>query len=319
MKEVRITENEAKQRVDRFLKKYLPKAPLGLIYKFLRTKKIKVNGKKVKPNYRLQPGDMLQFHTDIDLDQFFEKIKFKYYDREFGIIYEDEHLLIVDKPSGLLVHSNHSGLQNTLNMQVLSYLIKKGEYKPELKTTFTPAPVNRLDRNTSGLVLFPKDYLSQQALNKMIRKRMIDKYYLTLVVGDLNQEQELKGYLYKDKKLNKVKILDYNKKGSLPIHTRYQVLKRFGKFTLLQVELITGRSHQIRSHLASIGHPIVGDPKYGNKRINKQVKEKWGLKYQFLHAYRLNFTRTIEPLKYLQNREFLAPLPENLRKIENQL
>lgn len=317
MKEIRITENEADQRVDRFVKKFLSEAPLGLIYKYLRTKKIKVNGKKAKQNYRLQIGDQIQFLLDVNIEEFQTDQEIEHYEREFGICFEDQHLLIVDKPSGLLVHSNRKGSQNTLNQQVLSYLVKTGSYDPKVEKTFVPAPSNRLDRNTTGIVLFGKDYRTQQGLNEMIREQMVAKFYLTLVHGNVEKDQELQGFLYKDQEKNQVQVLDTEREGSLPIHTRYRVQKRWRKYTLLEVELITGRSHQIRAHLSSIGHPIVGDPKYGDFRV--RLPKEWGLSSQFLHAKQIVFNRTIDPLKYLEGKVISAPLPDNLKRILKHL
>lgn len=319
MKEITIRANEADQRLDRFVKKYLPEAPLGMIYKYLRTKKIKVNGRKVEQNYRLQVGDRVQFYLDVALETLQEERAIYHYAPEFTVVYEDEHLLAVAKPAGLLIHPDEAGPQNTLDQQVLSYLVKNGSYDPEQEATFTPAPSNRLDRNTSGLVLFGKDYPALQALNEMIREQGVEKYYLALVVGVMQQGRELKGYLQKDEQSNQVTILTEKVEGALPIHTRYEVVERFAHFTLVEVELITGRSHQIRAHFASIGHPVVGDPKYGRERVNRQARGDWGLQRQFLHAYRLRFAQPAEPLEYLAGREIVAPLPDELAKIVDQL
>lgn len=322
MREVKlqITANEADQRLDRFLRKYLSKASLGLIYKFLRKKDITVNGEKVKENYRLKIGDIVHFNKYVRVDDLIEVEVPEYYDPEFDVVYQDQRLFIVDKPSGLLVHANQKGSQNTLNTQVLSYFIDKEIFDPEEELTFTPAPSNRLDRNTSGLVMFAKDYQTQQALNQMIKERRIDKYYLALVKGKVEEQvQELEGYLSKDEYNNQVKVFDEEREDSLPIHTRYRTKKVGEEFTLLEVELITGRSHQIRAHLASIGHPIVGDPKYGDQGINQLVKDKWGLNNQFLHAYKLVFRDPIKPLTYLTQCQFEAKLPEKLDQIAEKI
>lgn len=320
MTEIKIRENEAEQRIDRFVKKYLADAPLGLIYKYLRKKKIKVNGKKVAQNYRLQVDDIVQFDASIRLDEFTETQEYSYYTQEFAIVYEDEHLLVVNKPAGLLTHKDRAESQNTLNSQVISYLIKKSDFSPAEEVTFKPGPSNRLDRNTSGLVLFAKDYQSQQALNEMIKTRMVDKYYLALVLGQVQQDSELRGYLYKDQQTNLVKIYNESIEGSWPIHTCYRVLAKHAKFTLLEVRLITGKTHQIRAHLASIGHPIVGDPKYGSKQVDNLLKSIGiNLTRQFLHAYRIIFTDTIQPLNYLKKKEIKISLPDDLKQIENHL
>lgn len=316
--EIRITENEAEQRLDRFLKKYLKEASLGLIYKLIRTKMIRVNGKKAKENYRLQLDDIIQFNSSLNIEQYFPTRKQAVsYPQEFTIIYEDHHVLVVDKPAGLLVHANKPGEQRTLNRQVLSYLIETNCYHPDEEKTFIPAPSNRLDRNTSGLVLFAKNYLTQQALNKMIREKMIDKYYLTLVSGQVkvHGKQRLNGYLLKDNSTNLVSISETYQAGSVPIQTEYKVLKKLESATLLEINLITGRSHQIRAHLASIGYPIIGDSKYGIRELNIQFA-MLGLKRQFLHASRLIFSQTFPQLDYLKGQEFESPLPNDLKKIE---
>lgn len=317
MKEIQIMENEAGQRIDRFIKKFLPEAPLGLIYRYLRTKKIKINGKKAKQNYRLQIGDHVQFYLDVNIKEFQTEREIQHYERQFRICYEDQHLLIVDKPAGLLVHSNRKGAQNTLNRQVLSYLVNTGSYDPKVEKTFVPAPSNRLDRNTTGIVLFGKDYRTQQALNEMIRRKMIDKFYLALVHGTVQRDQELQGFLYKDQTKNQVQVLDTEREGSLPIHTRYRVQKRWRKYTLLEVQLLTGRSHQIRAHLSSIGHPIIGDPKYGD--LNERIPNEWGLSSQFLHAEKIVFHDPIDPLKYLGGKIVQASLPNSLQQILDQI
>lgn len=319
MKEIRIAENEADQRIDRFVKKYLPEVPLGMIYKYLRTKKIKVNGKKVQQNYRLQLGDRVMFYLDTAVENHQVQRVIQHYPREFGIVYEDEHLLVVDKPAGLLVHPDEAGPQNTLDQQVISYLISSGAYCPEEEKTFQPAPSNRLDRNTSGIILFGKDYATVQALNEMIREQRISKYYLALVKGQLPEGRELKGYLVKDERTNQVSVSQEKENGSLSIHTRYRVQQSFREYTLLEVELITGRSHQIRAHFASIGHPIIGDPKYGDVRVNREVRQHWHLKSQFLHAYKVVFDRSLPPVGYLTGKAIIAPLPLEMQKIVEQL
>ncbi len=322
MKEIRITANEADQRLDRFIKKFLPDAPLGLIYKYLRKKKIKVNGGKAAQNYRLQIGDLVQFDSYIPLSDFIQKNeKIEEFQKEFTVIYEDEHLLVVDKPAGLLTHKDQTGPQDTLNAQVLTYLVKKEDYIPTEELTFKPGPSNRLDRNTSGLVLFAKDYQTQQTLNEMIREKKIDKYYLALVWGVVKKDCELHGFLLKNETTNQVKILNYAKEGSWPVHTYYKVLKSNSKYSLLEVKLITGKTHQIRAHLASIGHPIVGDLKYGTNKIQRTMKldKQIVLDRQFLHAYRLVFVDPMESLVYLRNKEIISTLPDELKVIENYL
>lgn len=321
MKEIRITQNESGQRVDRFVKKILSRVPLGLIYKYLRKRKIKVNDRRVQPNYRLQIGDKIQFDSQIKLIDYDYQKQFPQYGQNFSIIFEDERLLLVDKPAGLLVHADRPGFQNTLTRQVLTYLIRNKVYQPERELTFKIGASNRLDRNTSGLVLFAKDYPSQQALNTMIREKRVEKYYLALVNGEVKQNLELKNYLKKNQQTKRVEIYKSQQTGSWPIHTSFRIIQRFSQFTLLEIKLITGRPHQIRAQLAAINHPILGDPKYGNNNINSFFRKnnKLYLNRQFLHAYRLIFINPLEPLLYLKGKEFKTSLPADLQLIENYL
>lgn len=321
MQEFTVTKNESGQRVDRFIKKLLSTVSLGLIYKFLRKKKIKVNGVKVAPHYRLQTGDKVQFDSQIKLTNSSYEKQCLNYSQEFTVIFEDEHLLLVDKPAGLLIHADRPGKQNTLNRQVLSYLIKNKDYLPEKELTFKIGASNRLDRNTSGLVLFAKDYPSQKALNKMIREKRVEKYYLALVKGDIKKGQELKNYLKKNQQTNQVEIFQSQLPESQSIHTSFQVVRRFSQFTLLEVKLITGKPHQIRAQFAAINHPIIGDPKYGDYKINSffQKNNNINLNRQFLHAYKIIFINSLKPLLYLNGKEFSTPLPVDLQLIENYL
>ena len=316
MKEIIIGTNEAGQRIDKFLRKLWPQSTLGQIYKFLRTKKIKVNGKKVPPSYLLIMGDKLEIYSANQEEASPRKVTIAPESAsQLAVVYEDNNLLLVNKPAGILVHPASPQDRHTLIQQVLAYLYQKGEYSPEKELTFTPAACNRLDRNTSGLVIIAKNFPSLQILNEMIRLGKIDKYYQGLVKGQIHKKGEIKGYLLKDRQENKVDISSIKKEGAKEIHTVYRPLDANSQYTLLEIQLITGRTHQIRAHLASLHHPLIGDSKYGSKKINDYFWQNFKLKHQFLHAYKLVFTVAPTPLEYLKDKVFMAPLPAELDKI----
>ena len=321
MKELTITSNDAGRRLDRFLRKYLKNASLGQIYKIIR-KDVKVDGKRKGEEYVLNEGEVLTLYiSDDELEKLSggsagkaaggHKAK-----RQFGIVYEDENILIVDKPYGLLTHGDVHEKKNHLANQVKDYLIEQGEYNPREEKVFSPAPANRIDRNTTGLVLFGKTSRALKGLNEMIREDQVSKFYLTIVHGIIDREMTLESALTKDEKTNKVKI---DKGGELAITTIVRPLQQLDKnCTLVEVELVTGRSHQIRAHLASIGHPIIGDSKYAGKqavRLNSYLNERYKLSTQLLHAYRLEFIEGSEGLEYLTGEKFEAAIPQAFERI----
>ncbi|PAB60749.1 RluA family pseudouridine synthase [Anaeromicrobium sediminis] len=316
MREIVIKENEEGQRVDRFLKKYLSKASLSFLYKMIRKKNIKVNNKRVEKNYILNRNDKIQLYFSEDtIEKFIEKKEIFNLKRDFIIVYEDNNILIVSKPDNLLIHEDKSESKNTLVNQVLSYLHSKGDYDPESEKTFVPACVNRLDRNTSGLVIIAKNYESLKNLNEMMRnKDFIEKYYITVVKGTIEGKRELKGYLVKDERNNKTVFTNRKVNGAKEIHTKYSVISTNKNFSLVEVMLITGRSHQIRLHLSSNNTPIIGDRKYGDKKTNEEFNKKYKLRNQFLHAYKIRFNGTLGNLKYLEGKEFKGELPSKLKK-----
>ncbi|MDO5441446.1 MAG: RluA family pseudouridine synthase [Bacillota bacterium] len=259
MKQIEITANDAGQRLDRFLKKYLCNAPLSGIYKIIR-KDVKLNGKRPKEDVMLNEGDVLNLYImDAELEKLSAKKKTSRAKKQFSIAYEDDNILVANKPFGLLVHGDKTEKKNTLANQVIDYLIEEGKYNPRLERSFTPAPVHRLDRNTTGLVVFGKN---ANALRQGVDN--FSKYYKTICIGKIDKELRLTGYLVKDERTNKVRVSKVEKPNSKYIETIVRPLIANDKYSLLEVELVTGRSHQIRAHLASIGHPVYGDPKYGH-------------------------------------------------------
>ena len=316
MIEVTIEKEQEHQRIDRFLRKYMPKASLSYLYKMLR-KDVKLNGKRVSPETMLKYGDILCLYiSEEEKDHFQERRKTHHAKKQFTVIYEDEHILIVNKPKGLLVHGDQKEKKNTLVNQVLAYLIEKQEYIPAKDGTFSPASVNRLDRNTSGLIIFGKNYLALQNLNEMMRKkRSIRKFYLTIAEGELKKSMVLKGSLTKDQNQNKVLIGEEGKE----IETVITPLQVANGYSFIEVELITGRTHQIRAHLASQKLYVLGDSKYGSKKGNLFAKKNFQLESQFLHAYQLKFETSHPMFAYLNGKTFVAPLPPALARIKEAI
>ena len=312
MKEIKITENEAQQRLDRFLRKYLPDYKLGDIYKLFRNKKIKVNSKREKENYMLQLDDVVQLYIADAIQG--EQKHIAAPAKPIDIVYEDDNLLLANKPFGLLTHPGDS---DTLIDRALYYIAQQEGYIPS--PTFTPSTCNRLDRNTGGIVIIAKNYTALKAANKLVRERGIKKLYLCVVKGVIKEVGEVKNFLLKDEDSNKVEILEEQEAGAKGVHTKYKPIASNGEYTLMEVELITGRPHQIRAHFASIGHPIVGDTKYGDQHTNKIFFDKFQLKHQFLYAYQIAFREAEEGLEYLKGRSFTSKLPASFEKIKQQL
>lgn len=305
---IEINQNEANQRLDKFLKKYLAGAPLSLIYKIIR-KDLKVNGKRKKQDEILNEGDRLDFYIDEkDFWAFTKKATKPKAKRQFEIAYEDENIIIVNKPYGLLTHGDKFEKKNTLANQVISYLIEKGEYDPRNEKTFVPSPSNRLDRNTTGLVIFGKNSQTMKDLNKAIAdKDALEKWYVAICDGSLEDEIHIANKMVKDQDKNQVSIADEGKDMESVIYP----VETDGKYSIVRVKILTGRTHQIRVHLAQSGHPILGDPKYGKPQINNKVKAKYKVEGQLLHAHQLNFKNCPGSLEYLNDSEVKGKLPAN--------
>ena len=317
MKEIRITKNEENQRLDKFLLKYMNKATKGFLYKMLRKKRIKLNGGRAEGNEMLQAGDTLQLYlAEETIQSFMEEKTVVQAKRHFGIVYEDDDILVVNKPAGLLTHPEKSSDKDTLIDQILYYLYQKGQYTPDAASSFTPALCNRLDRNTSGLVIAGKTLKGVQAVNEIIRTHKLDKYYLTLVAGEIRHAGEITGYLTKDEDKNQVRISKREGNGlGAKTLTKYRPIAHAKGYTLLEIHLITGKTHQIRAHMQSIGHPVVGDRKYGAEHSNEKFRKEYALSNQFLHALRVEWNEKEGPLGYLYGKEMTAPLPKVLQDI----
>ena len=305
MKELSVGQNDAGQRLDRFVGKAVPLLPDSLLQKYIRLKRIKRNGKGAKRDTRLAAGDVLQLYIN---DEFFEKPReensyLKVGTPKLNIVYEDENILLLDKKPGVLCHSAGVWDYNTLIANVQAYMAQKGEWRPKEENAFAPALCNRIDRNTGGIVIAAKNAEALRILNDKIRDREIEKYYLCAVQGRPRPPAgRLENYLFKDAKKNQVFVKNRPEPGAKTAVTEYRLLKSKGKLSLVECRLLTGRTHQIRAQMAHAGWPLLGDGKYGSERFNKDFGEKG----QALYSYRLEFTFPTDAgiLNYLRGRQF---------------
>ena len=304
MKEITIGSNDAGQRLDRFLAKAVPLLPASLAQKYIRIKRIKRNGQRVERDSRLEAGDVLQLYIN---DEFFDKPRednayLTVATPRLNIVYEDEHILLVDKRPGLAVHP-HDGAEygRTLIDHIQSYLYQKREWRPREENSFTPALCNRIDRNTGGIVIAAKTAEALRVMNQKIKDRELDKRYLAIVEGTPKPAKgSLQGYLFKDAKKNRVFVTDTPQAGAKSCRTNYVVLASGGGLSLVECELITGRTHQIRAQFAHAGHPLLGDGKYG------KLDKRFDRTYQALYSYKLTFRFTTDAgaLAYLDGKSF---------------
>ncbi len=306
MRTITIRDNDAGQRLDKYLSKRFRTMPKSLLYKYLRTKYIKLNGKKASPDTILSTGDELTLYIR---DEFFELepvYDFLRAGKELDIVYEDENLLLVNKKAGVIAHQDARYDADTLNLRALRYLYEKGAYDPAAERSFTPALCNRIDRNTQGLVIIAKNAAALRAMNRMIRDRKVCKLYLCITAGTPSPpHRTMTAYLSKDGDTNTVRVTDTPHDGSKRIVTEYRVLDSADGLSLCEVELHTGRTHQIRAHMAHIGHPLLGDNKYGDRALNRRYR----LTRQALCAYavRFDFCGDGDEMNYLDGRMFSVP------------
>ena len=355
MQAVTIGVNQAGQRLDKFLHKYLPKAGTSFLYKMLRKKNITLNNKKAEGREILSVGDEVRFFfSDETFTKFSglppkllsstaeqtlnrkEDVKSSQTEgsvqeyhhayqilKGIQVLYEDANILILNKPAGILTQKA-APQDLSLNEWLIGYLLKQEAITEEELRSFHPSVCNRLDRNTSGIVLCGKSLAGSQALSRVIRERSLRKFYHTICVGELKNDKTLDGYLYKNNKTNTVTVcreapITAKKQDYSPIQTAYHPLSIKGGYTLLEVELITGKTHQIRSHLSYIGHPIIGDSKYGDQRQNQLFRAKASLHNQLLHAYRIVFPKEAGVLQPLSGQEIIAPYPGQFRQLTEKL
>lgn len=305
MKEFTIGKNDAGQRLDRWLSKAVPLLPAPLAQKYIRLKRVKLNGKGTKQDVRLQAGDVLQLYIN---DEFFDKPRednafLAVFKPHLNIVFEDENIILCDKRPGLLCHPDQNEYVNTLITHIQAYLYQKKEWDPKSENSFTPSLCNRIDRNTGGIVICAKNAESLRVLNQKIKDREMEKYYLAIIHGRMNpSEGKLESFLVKDEAKKQVSVYSRPTPGGKTSVTLYRTLKSGGGLSLIECELITGRTHQIRAQFSSAGHPLLGDGKYGRQKDNK----KFDRKFQALYSYKLKFCFSTDAgiLSYLDGKSW---------------
>ncbi|WP_418430804.1 RluA family pseudouridine synthase [Blautia sp.] len=316
MRELTVKAGESGQRLDKYLAKYLKEAPKSFLYKMLRKKNITLNGRKADGSEKLQAEDCVRLFLAEETLEKFMGTQTEAHTCSLDVIYEDDHVLFINKPVGML--SQKADKKDISLVEYLTgYLLEKGALTREDLLTFHPSVCNRLDRNTSGIVAAGKTMAGLQTLSGAFKDRSLHKYYLALAAGRVEHPSYIKGYLWKNERTNKVTVAREPKKDALPIETRMRPLSYSGTgdCTLLEVELLTGRTHQIRSHLASIGHPIIGDAKYGSREVNEAYRKKYRVTSQLLHAWRIEMPSFEGELSYLSGLKLTAELPALFKKV----
>ncbi len=315
MKELMIKPNDAGQRLDRFVGKAVPLLPESLLQKYIRLKRIKLNGKGAKRDTRLAAGDAVQLYIN---DEFFEKPReensyLKVGTPRLAVVYEDDNILLADKKPGVLCHSAGAWDYNTLIANIQAYLAQKGEWRPREENSFAPALCNRIDRNTGGIVIAAKNAEALRILNEKIRDREIEKYYLCAVCGRPKPSKgRLENYIFKDAAKNQVFIKSAPEPGARTAITEYRVMDTRNGISLVECRLLTGRTHQIRAQMADKGWPLLGDGKYGREKVNKEFEEKG----QALYSYKLEFAFPTDAgiLNYLKGRQFTVKTVDFVEK-----
>lgn len=319
MQSFKVNDNEAGQRLDKLLFKQLNKAPKSFIFKMLRKKNITLNDKKAKGSEKVNIGDDIKmFLSDETIAKFSEEVEISIVEQEFSVIYEDDNILVVNKPTGLLSQKAED-IDVSLNEQIISYLLTTKSINKQDLQTFKPSICNRLDRNTSGLIIAGKSLIGLQTISGLFHDRLIEKYYISIVLGNLKEKMNISGYITKDETNNKAEVSPNQTKDSEEFAMEYKPINNKHDFSLIQIKLITGKTHQIRAHLASIGHPIIGDYKYGDRKTNDIFKRKYNLKHQLLHSQKLTFPQVTGELSNLSNKTFESSPPLDFAKIQGDL
>lgn len=316
MKKIIVKENDAKQRADRFLNKLLPNANKNFIMKMMRKKNIVNNGKKMSASDILETGDEITLFFSDETYEKFSKKKNNYSQVKLDIVYEDENILVLDKPRGLLSHSAENLREKNLIDGAISYLIEKGEYNPRLENTFVPALCNRLDRNTSGLVIVGKNSHALKTINEKIRSRDFKKIYNAIVVGSFDYEGKMTNQMVKDENKNRSKIV---KDDGIVMESDFKPIITGERYSLVEIDLITGRTHQIRLQLSNMKHPILGDPKYGIYSANRKLEALNMKNHQLLSSVEIIFPEMEGDLEYLSHKHFISKYKKEIREVHKKI
>lgn len=319
MREIEITKKDEGQRLDKMLQKYLNKAGKSFLYKMLRKKNIKLNGKKAAGSEKLKAGDRIVLYlAEETIEKFREEVKLQEQKIALDVLYEDENVLLINKPYGIL--SQKAAKDDlSINEQIAPYALGRGLISAEDLERVKPSVCNRLDRNTTGILIAGISIEGLQTMAELLKKREIEKYYFCMVKGEIKKKEKVSGYLIKDEKHNKVTVSRHKMGQSSYIETWYEPLCCKNGFTFLKVKLVTGKTHQIRAHLAGQGHPLAGDFKYGDEKTNKRLKSQFGIRGQLLHCGEIRFPKKMERCANLQGRKIQAPLPEKFEHVRLEL